>query len=94
MKSQNTFGATRAFPSATPSRSFFGFGGPQMAKASVGRSSVVMNAAKDVDLDNFLKTPTENPIKRLMCCNRGEIAIRVFRACKENGITSIGVYSE
>jgi pyruvate carboxylase len=35
-----------------------------------------------------------NPIKRLMCCNRGEIAIRVFRCCKENGITSIGVFSE
>lgn len=35
-----------------------------------------------------------NPIKRLMCCNRGEIAIRVFRACKENGITSIALYSE
>jgi len=38
--------------------------------------------------------PTSNPIKRLMCCNRGEIAIRVFRACKENGIKSIAVYSE
>ena len=34
------------------------------------------------------------PLKRVMCCNRGEIAIRVFRACKENGITSIGIFSE
>jgi pyruvate carboxylase len=38
------------------------------------------------------ETPT--PIKRLMCCNRGEIAIRVFRCCKENGIRSIAIYSE
>ena len=29
-----------------------------------------------------------------MCCNRGEIAIRVFRCCKENGIRSIAIYSE
>ena len=29
-----------------------------------------------------------------MCCNRGEIAIRVFRCCKENNIASIAVYSE
>jgi len=36
----------------------------------------------------------DNPLKRVMCCNRGEIAIRVFRACKENGITSIGIFSE
>jgi pyruvate carboxylase len=37
---------------------------------------------------------TPKSIKRIMCCNRGEIAIRVFRACKENGITSVAVYSE
>lgn len=46
------------------------------------------------DIDQLCVAPTQNPIKRLMCCNRGEIAIRVFRACKENGITSIAVFSE
>lgn len=45
-------------------------------------------------IDPLLMSPTKNPIKRLMCCNRGEIAIRVFRACKENGIKSIAIYSE
>jgi pyruvate carboxylase len=37
---------------------------------------------------------TTKTIKRLMCCNRGEIAIRVFRCCKENGIKSIAIFSE
>ena len=44
----------------------------------------------------LLMAPFKTPksIKRLMCCNRGEIAIRVFRCCKENGIRSIAIYSE
>lgn len=62
---------------------------------------MVMNASVsdeqiEADIKPLLKSPVDlpNPIKRLMCCNRGEIAIRVFRCCKENGITSIAVYSE
>ncbi len=37
---------------------------------------------------------TEKPIRKLLVANRSEIAIRVFRAASELGITTVGVFAE
>jgi len=77
----------------------------ELSNALLGRSTNVKDAAKKLPRnywaqfystngDNATKVCDQKQIKKLMVANRGEIAIRVFRACTEMNIRTVAIYSE
>eukprot|EP00189_Rhodosorus_marinus_P013760 CAMPEP_0184740986 /NCGR_PEP_ID=MMETSP0315-20130426/4072_1 /TAXON_ID=101924 /ORGANISM="Rhodosorus marinus, Strain UTEX LB 2760" /LENGTH=1218 /DNA_ID=CAMNT_0027211065 /DNA_START=35 /DNA_END=3691 /DNA_ORIENTATION=- len=65
--------------------------GPELLRGGIVTSGMWRSR---IGSSRAMAAGTKRKFKKLMCCNRGEIAIRVFRAATELGMRTVGVYAQ
>lgn len=65
-------------------------------KQSQSKSLLFLQSARNSSssVKNVQRAPVKSKINKLLIANRGEIAVRIARACTEGGIRTVAIYSE